>query len=127
MSISASMSAQMRKHRQSLKRTTRCAADGRPPPFAARAQLNLVHLIAPPAASPITHSSCVVSQYADNTIDAKEFTAIVRDMQMMLKYDANGDGVMDAGELVEALTSLGISCDADLVGRVRACVGLGAQ
>ena len=48
-------------------------------------------------------------------IDVKEFSAIVRDVRLLLKFDANSDGVLDEAELLEALTSLGLVTDAEQV------------
>lgn len=53
-------------------------------------------------------------KYPDRSLDAKEFAALVRDVRLLLKFDANSDGVLDSSELLEALTSLGLDADAKL-------------
>ena len=46
--------------------------------------------------------------YPDRKLDVKEFSALCRDLRMMVKFDANGDGVLDASELGPALQSIGL-------------------
>ena len=48
--------------------------------------------------------------YPDNSIDVKEFASLVRDLQLLLTFDKNGDGTLDAKELHPALHSLGLNC-----------------
>ena len=48
----------------------------------------------------------------DRSIDVKEFAALVRDVQMMHTFDANGDGTLDDAELIPALKELGLDVSA---------------
>ena len=41
-------------------------------------------------------------------LDIKEFSALCRDIRMMVKFDTNGDGALDASELAPALGSVGL-------------------
>ena len=50
-------------------------------------------------------------RYPDLVIDVKEFTGIVRDVQLLLSFDVNDDGELDADELLPCLRSLGLSVD----------------
>ena len=46
--------------------------------------------------------------YPDRVLDVKEFSALCRDIRMMVQFDENGDGALDASELQPALESIGL-------------------
>ena len=48
----------------------------------------------------------------DQSIDIKEFAALVRDVQLMHTFDVNGDGTLDDAELRPALKELGLEVSA---------------
>jgi len=56
--------------------------------------------------------------YPDNVIDVKEFATIVKDIKLLLEFDENHDGVLDANELLAALESLGLNIDLEQVQRI---------
>ena len=61
-------------------------------------------------------ADAILKQYDDDSnssIDVKEFARLARDVQMMHSFDTNGDGTLDAEELVPALRSLGMSVRAE--------------
>ena len=49
--------------------------------------------------------------YPDQVIDIKEFTALVRDILLLKRYDKDKDGLLDVTELHEALHSLGLEIE----------------
>jgi len=51
--------------------------------------------------------------YPDQLVDVKEFTAIVRDVRILLTFDRDGTGTLDSRELHPALVSLGLKTTAD--------------
>ena len=57
-------------------------------------------------------------KYPDQVLDVKEFATLVRDVRLMLAFDENGDGVLDASELQQALTSLGLGVELSQVERI---------
>jgi len=57
-------------------------------------------------------------QYPDLCIDIKEFASIVKDIQLLLAFDKNDDGVLDADELLPCLKSLGVVADATSVAAI---------
>ena len=57
-------------------------------------------------------AACILKQYdryPDAMLDVKEFASLVRDVKLMIAFDENGDGCLDADELFAALVSLGAS------------------
>lgn len=54
-------------------------------------------------------------QYPDQVIDIKEFSTCVREIKLMLAFDANGDGVIDCDELLPLLGELGVTVDKEQV------------
>lgn len=57
-------------------------------------------------------------RYPDLTIDVKEFAAIVKDVKLLLAFDTNSDGVLDAEELLPCLQSLGLDVDLEQVAQI---------
>ena len=49
-----------------------------------------------------------LDRYPDTVLDVKEFANLVRDVKLMIAFDENGDGMLDASELLPALESLGL-------------------
>ena len=47
-------------------------------------------------------------KYPDQVLDVKEFANLVRDVRLMLAFDDDGDGLLNAAELQPALESLGL-------------------
>lgn len=57
-------------------------------------------------------------QYPDQVIDIKEFSTCVREIKLMLAFDSNGDGVIDADELLPLLGELGVTVDKEQVQQI---------
>jgi Ca2+-binding EF-hand superfamily protein len=56
-------------------------------------------------------ANAIVERYThDATIDIKVFTTLVRDIQLLLTFDQDGGGTLDAAELKPALAQLGLKC-----------------
>ena len=57
-------------------------------------------------------AKAIVKRYAGKgQIDAKQFSRLVRDVQLLLTFDQDGSGTLDADELLPALLQLGLhSC-----------------
>ena len=56
--------------------------------------------------------------YPDQVIDMKEFTALVRDIWLLKKFDNDKDGLLNKDELQAALSSLGLHVDAETASRM---------
>ncbi len=55
-------------------------------------------------------ASAIIERYTYNqTIDIKVFTTLVRDIHMLLTFDRDGSGTLDADELKPALAQLGLT------------------
>ena len=55
-------------------------------------------------------AKAIVKRYAGKgQIDAKQFSRLVRDVQLLLTFDQDGSGTLDADELLPALRKLGLS------------------
>ena len=66
-------------------------------------------------------AACILKQYdryPDAMLDVKEFASLVRDVKLMIAFDENGDGCLDADELIAALDSLGLKVDVDEIKRI---------
>lgn len=59
-------------------------------------------------------------EYPDRVLDVKEFTSLVRDINLLISHDADGDGALNAEELQGALSSLGVDVDANLTKKLMA-------
>lgn len=55
-------------------------------------------------------------QYPDQTLDVKEFASVVRDIQLMVKFDLDKDGALSTEELLLCMNSLGFSMNLEQVG-----------
>ena len=57
-------------------------------------------------------------KYPDQVLDVKEFANLVRDVRLMLAFDDDGDGLLNAAELQPALESLGLKVGRDQVDKI---------
>ena len=56
-------------------------------------------------------ANAIVDRYThDAVIDIKVFTTLVRDIHLLLTFDQDGNGTLDAQELKPALEKLGLKC-----------------
>ena len=56
-------------------------------------------------------AEAILKRYTENRwIDIKTFTTLVRDVHLLLTFDQDGSGTLDAKELKPALEKLGLSC-----------------
>lgn len=56
------------------------------------------------------HAEAILARYtAHQTIDVKTFATLVRDVHLLLTFDADGSGTLDAKELRPALAKLGLN------------------
>ena len=67
-------------------------------------------------------ANAIVERYTkDSMIDIKVFTTLVRDIHLLLTFDRDGGGTLDAAELKPALETLGLRCsDRNIAKIVRA-------
>ena len=56
--------------------------------------------------------------YPDQVMDIKEFTALVRDILFLKRFDANADGFLDVDELHKALCSIGLEVDKSMAAEI---------
>ena len=59
-------------------------------------------------------------KYPDRVLDVREFASLVRDVKLMIEFDSDGNGYLDADELVPALASLGLAVDKEQVEKILA-------
>jgi len=56
-------------------------------------------------------ADAILKRYTEHRwIDIKTFTTLVRDVHLLLTYDQDGSGTLDAKELMPALEELGLKC-----------------
>jgi len=57
-------------------------------------------------------------RYPDRVLDVKEFAALVRDINLIIAFDEDGDGYLNGEELLPALESLGLNIGSEQVEKI---------